>query len=86
MVSPNLEKGRKKRMNEQVTIGIGQCGEGFIVTWKAEGLDALASRGYWSENDADGRQAFSDWDDTHTFIAILAGRLGLTDDVDKESA
>ena len=73
-------------MNKQVTIGIGQCGEGFIVTWKAEGLDSLASRGYWSENDADGRQAFSDWDDTHTFIAILAGRLGLTGDVDKESA
>jgi len=73
-------------MSHRATIEIAQCGKGFIVTWKDEGLDSLASRGYWSANDADGRQACSDWDAAHTFIAILGGRLGLTGDADKESA
>jgi hypothetical protein len=73
-------------MNNRATIEISQCGEGFVVTWKAEGLDSLASRGYWSENDADGKQAFTDWDDVHIFIAILAGRLGLTGEIEKEPA
>jgi hypothetical protein len=73
-------------MNNRATIEISQCGKGFVVTWKAEGLDSLASRGYWSENDADGKQAFTDWDDVHIFIAILAGRLGLTGEIEKEPA